>query len=94
MLFTNVFLVICLWTVCAFQISRPVTLFFLQPEKCWEADLKEMASQINDRTKLIVVINPSNPCGSVYTKEHLEAILAGTFDGVGKEDGVHWWRCS
>ncbi|CAB3999165.1 Tyrosine aminotransferase [Paramuricea clavata] len=47
----------------------------LIPEKCWEADLEEMASLIDDRTRLIVVINPSNPCGSVYTKEQLEAIL-------------------
>ncbi|XP_028392037.1 tyrosine aminotransferase-like [Dendronephthya gigantea] len=48
----------------------------LIPEKCWEADLEAMTSLINEKTKCIVVINPSNPCGSVYTKEHLEAILA------------------
>jgi tyrosine aminotransferase len=56
-----------------------MSLSFLQPEKCWEADLEEMASRINERTKLIVVINPSNPCGSVYTKQQLEAILDGGY---------------
>ncbi|XP_028392036.1 tyrosine aminotransferase-like [Dendronephthya gigantea] len=52
--------------------TRP---YQLVPEKGWEVDLEGMSSQIDERTKLIVVINPSNPCGSVYTKEHLEAIL-------------------
>ena len=45
-----------------------------------------MASLIDERTRLIVVINPSNPCGSVYTKEQLEAILDGEWirdDGGG-----------
>ena len=57
-----------------------ISLTFMQPEKCWEADLEEMVSLIDERTKMIVVINPSNPCGSVYTKEHLEAILDGRYD--------------
>ena len=64
-----------------------IFVFALQPEKCWEADLEEMASLIDDRTRMIVVINPSNPCGSVYTKEHLEAILDGRYDDDDK-DGV------
>ena len=46
-----------------------------QPENGWEADLDDMASLIDERTKLIVVVNPSNPCGSVYKREHLEEIL-------------------
>jgi histidinol-phosphate/aromatic aminotransferase/cobyric acid decarboxylase-like protein len=61
------------------NLTIHMSLSFLQPEKCWEADLEEMASRIDERTKLIVVINPSNPCGSVYTKEQLEAILDGEY---------------
>jgi tyrosine aminotransferase len=45
------------------------------PEQDWEADLEHMQSLIDERTKLIVVINPSNPLGAVYSKEHLLAIL-------------------
>lgn len=35
-----------------------------------------MEQLIDDKTKAILVNNPSNPCGSVYSKEHLAAILA------------------
>ena len=72
---------------CNSDFFKPfIFVFPLQPEKCWEADLEEMASLIDDRTRMIVVINPCNPCGSVYTKEHLEAILDGRGDV--DEDGV------
>lgn len=34
-----------------------------------------MRNQIDDRTKAILVNNPSNPCGSCFTKEHCLEIL-------------------
>ncbi|KNC80684.1 tyrosine aminotransferase [Sphaeroforma arctica JP610] len=42
----------------------------------WEVDLEALAGMIDNRTMAIVVNNPSNPCGSVYSKDHLKAILA------------------
>lgn len=48
----------------------------LLPEKNWEADLNQMESLIDEKTTAILVNNPSNPCGSVYSREHLQAILA------------------
>ncbi|CAK4077192.1 unnamed protein product [Aphanomyces euteiches] len=47
----------------------------LFPEKNWEADTEQMASLIDNRTQAILINNPSNPCGSVFSKSHLEAIL-------------------
>lgn len=44
-------------------------------EHNWEVDLDHMESLIDENTRAIIVNNPSNPCGAVYSKEHLEAIL-------------------
>ncbi|XP_033625481.1 tyrosine aminotransferase-like [Asterias rubens] len=46
----------------------------LLPEKSWEADLEHMESLIDDKTACIIVNSPSNPCGGVFNKEHLEDI--------------------
>ncbi|KAI9176084.1 hypothetical protein H9P43_006449 [Blastocladiella emersonii ATCC 22665] len=48
----------------------------LDPERNWEVNLEHLESLIDDSTACILVNNPSNPCGSVYSKAHLEAILA------------------
>mmetsp|Transcript_7577 Transcript_7577/g.12223 ORF Transcript_7577/g.12223 Transcript_7577/m.12223 type:complete len:369 (-) Transcript_7577:26-1132(-) len=48
----------------------------LVPERQWEADIEKLESLIDERTRVILLNNPSNPCGSVYTKAHLEQILA------------------
>eukprot|EP00761_Pharyngomonas_kirbyi_P007813 gb/GECH01007824.1/.p1 GENE.gb/GECH01007824.1/~~gb/GECH01007824.1/.p1 ORF type:complete len:417 (+),score=66.46 gb/GECH01007824.1/:1-1251(+) len=52
--------------------TRP---YRLDPARSWEADLEHMQSLIDDRTRAILVNNPSNPCGSVYSADHLRAIL-------------------
>ena len=37
-------------------------------------DVDEVASQITDRTTLMIVNSPNNPCGSIITKEDLEKL--------------------
>ena len=39
-------------------------------------DLETLEKLIDHNTAAIVVNNPSNPCGSNYSKKHLEEILA------------------
>lgn len=51
--------------------------FALQPEKSWEVDLQHMESLIDERTSCLIITNPSNPCGSVFSKDHLQKILKG-----------------
>jgi tyrosine aminotransferase len=53
-----------------------VRLYRLLPEKEWEADVDHMRTLIDRRTRAILVNNPSNPCGCVYSAEHLKSILA------------------
>lgn len=40
----------------------------------WQPDLEHLESLVGPRTKAIVVINPNNPTGAVYSRETLEAI--------------------
>jgi bifunctional pyridoxal-dependent enzyme with beta-cystathionase and maltose regulon repressor activities len=47
----------------------------LIPEKNWEIDLLSLESLIDDQTAAIIVTNPSNPCGSVFSKQHILEIL-------------------
>lgn len=45
-------------------------------EEGWVPDLADLESKISNKTRLIVIINPNNPCGSVYSKEEITNILA------------------
>lgn len=47
----------------------------LLADQNWQIDLKQMESLIDEKTAGIVVNNPNNPTGAVYSREHLEAIL-------------------
>lgn len=49
--------------------------YSLDPEKNWEADLEELDSLVDINTRAILINNPSNPCGSNFSKEHILNIL-------------------
>ncbi|CAE7341158.1 Tat [Symbiodinium sp. KB8] len=53
-----------------------VEYYNLDPAKSWEIDLEHLESVMDPSVGAILVNNPSNPCGSVFSKEHLQAILA------------------
>ena len=40
----------------------------------WQPDLEDIRAKVTPRTKAIVVINPNNPTGAVYSREVLEEI--------------------
>ncbi|CAK9798555.1 Tyrosine aminotransferase [Anthophora plagiata] len=52
-----------------------VKSYELRPEFGWEIDLDNLESQIDESTAAIIVNNPSNPCGSVFTRTHTLDIL-------------------
>ncbi|KAI9635759.1 pyridoxal phosphate-dependent transferase [Dioszegia hungarica] len=45
-------------------------------ENGWEADLDMLRSLVDERTRAIVVTNPSNPCGTNFSAKHISDILA------------------
>jgi alanine-synthesizing transaminase len=46
------------------------------PKNAFQPDLAQMETLINDKTRAIVIINPNNPSGAVYSRETLEQIVA------------------
>ncbi|WP_248700025.1 MULTISPECIES: aminotransferase class I/II-fold pyridoxal phosphate-dependent enzyme [Thermodesulfobacterium] len=59
--------------VAKFQIEP--RFYYLDEEKDWEIDIDSIEPLIDDKTKAIVIINPNNPTGAVYSKKTLEKIL-------------------
>lgn len=46
----------------------------LSPKECFRLDAKAIEAKITPRTKMIILNNPNNPSGAVYTREDLEAV--------------------
>ncbi|XP_057277935.1 tyrosine aminotransferase isoform X2 [Pezoporus wallicus] len=65
-----------LYKTLALSMGIEVKLYNLLPEKAWEIDLKQLESLVDEKTACLIVNNPSNPCGSVFSKRHLQKILA------------------
>ncbi len=64
-----------LWTAAVnLAGGRPVH-YVCDEEADWFPDIDDIKSKISPNTKGIVVINPNNPTGSVYSQELLEQIV-------------------
>ncbi|CAI9112367.1 OLC1v1012813C1 [Oldenlandia corymbosa var. corymbosa] len=46
----------------------------LLPDNGWEVNLETVKTLADQNTIAVVVINPGNPCGNAYTRQHLEEI--------------------
>ncbi|WP_188700709.1 pyridoxal phosphate-dependent aminotransferase [Microbacterium nanhaiense] len=63
-----------LWTAMT-SLSGGTPVHYLADENnSWQPDLEDIRSKITPKTKAIVVINPNNPTGAVYSREVLEGI--------------------
>ena len=57
------------------KLSAEPNPYFLSEENGWQPDLEDLAARINARTKAILLINPNNPTGAIYSRATLERVV-------------------
>jgi alanine-synthesizing transaminase len=80
-----------LWTA-AVSLSGGTPVHYLCDEsKEWAPDLADLRKKITPLTKAIVVINPNNPTGAIYSKEVLAelVVIAREFDLILFADEIY-----
>jgi alanine-synthesizing transaminase len=64
-----------LWTASTTLSGGTPVHYRCDEEADWFPDMDDIRSKVTDRTKAIVVINPNNPTGAVYSRELLQEIV-------------------
>lgn len=72
-----------LWTATATLAGGKAVHYICDEESDWYPDIDDIKSKITERTKAIVIINPNNPTGALYSREILEEIVK-----VAREHGL------
>jgi alanine-synthesizing transaminase len=65
-----------LWTAAVALSGGEPIHYHCDDENHWFPDLTDMANKITPKTKAIVLINPNNPTGAVYSEEILQGIIS------------------
>ncbi|ODS81918.1 MAG: aminotransferase [Cytophagaceae bacterium SCN 52-12] len=63
-----------LWTMSVSLSGGKPVHYACNEDEGWNPDVADILSKVTPRTKGIVLINPNNPTGAVYTMETLKAI--------------------
>ncbi|ARU67065.1 aminotransferase [Histophilus somni] len=64
-----------LWTAAATLAGGKAVHYLCDEQADWFPDVADIKSKVTSRTKAIVIINPNNPTGAVYSKELLLDIV-------------------
>ncbi len=64
-----------LWTAAVTLTGARPVHYMCEESADWEPDLDHLSSCISGRTRGLVIINPNNPTGAVYSLKTLEAML-------------------
>lgn len=65
-----------LWTAAITLSSGRAVHYRCDEQSDWFPDLEDIRSKITAKTKAIVIINPNNPTGAVYSKDVLTRLVA------------------
>lgn len=64
-----------LYTATLNKLGAPIAPYYLDEDNGWQPNVEELASRITHKTRGIVLINPNNPTGAVYSRETLLEII-------------------
>jgi alanine-synthesizing transaminase len=64
-----------LWTASTSLAGGTPVHYLCDETQAWQPDLVDLESKITERTKALVVINPNNPTGAVYSREILAQLV-------------------
>ncbi|KZZ53829.1 aminotransferase, partial [Oleiphilus sp. HI0118] len=64
-----------LWTAAVTLSSGKAVHYQCDEQSNWQPNIDDIKNKITDKTKAIVVINPNNPTGAVYSKKLLQQIV-------------------
>jgi aspartate/methionine/tyrosine aminotransferase len=53
-----------------------VKTFSLNSGDSWSLNIDELAAAVNEKTKIVAVVNPNNPTGHILTKTEMQRIIA------------------
>ena len=65
-----------LWTAAVKLSGGEPVHYICDEQQDWQPDLADIEAKITPRTRALVVINPNNPTGAVYSKEMLLSLIA------------------
>jgi alanine-synthesizing transaminase len=72
-----------LWTGAVHLCGGRAAHYRCDEQAGWAPDLDDVAAKINERTRALVIINPNNPTGAVYSPETLQGLL-----GLARRNGL------
>lgn len=64
-----------LWTGAINLCGGEAVHYLCDESEGWQPDLENVAAQVTERTRAMVIINPNNPTGAVYSRETLLGML-------------------
>ncbi|HEX2867144.1 MAG TPA: aminotransferase class I/II-fold pyridoxal phosphate-dependent enzyme [Ignavibacteriales bacterium] len=64
-----------LYTAISSKLRMMENPYYLDESNGWQPDIEDIKSKINSKTRAIILINPNNPTGALYTTEVLHQII-------------------
>ena len=64
-----------LYTAIQSKLMSMENPYYLDEDNNWQPDIEDIKSKINEKTRAIVLINPNNPTGSLYSLDILQQII-------------------